>query len=100
MERGGKGMNGYIQTVNQGDEITSVIDGIEAGLNEQMISGLVGSTRSLFIATVFEKKKKSQLVVTNNLFQAQKLYDDLVSLIGEEFVYLYPVNELIASEIA
>lgn len=93
-------MKGIIQTFCQGDDIASVVDGIEAGLNEQMVAGLVGSARSLFIAAVFAKKQNPQLVVTNNLFQAQKLYDDLVSLLGEDVVYLYPVNELIASEIA
>lgn len=82
------------------DDVRAVIDGIEAELSEQMVSGLSGSARTVLLASVFEKTKRSQLIVTNNLFQAQKLYDDLAGLIGEELVYLYPVNELISSEIA
>ncbi|MDG5789985.1 transcription-repair coupling factor [Evansella sp. AB-P1] len=89
-----------MEQVYNGDDVTSIIEGIEANLSEQMVSGLVGSARSLLLATVFEKTKRSQLVITHNLFQAQKLYDDLASLLGDENVYLYPVNELIASEIA
>ncbi len=82
------------------DDVRAVLNGIEAQLSEQMVSGLSGSARTLLLASIYELTKRPQIVVTNNLFQAQKLYDDLVSLIGEEFVYLYPVNELISSEIA
>lgn len=84
----------------QDDEVRAILDGIEANLSEQMISGLTGSARSLLLASVYEHTKRPQLVITNNLFQAQKLYDELVHLVGEDCVYLYPVNELIASEIA
>nr|WP_246593562.1 transcription-repair coupling factor [Evansella tamaricis] len=89
-----------MDSIIQGDDVTSIVEGIEANLSEQMISGLAGSARSLLLASIFKKTKRSQLVITHNLFQAQKIYDDLVFLVGEDNVYLYPVNELIASEIA
>ena len=56
------------------------------------------SSRSLLMAALY-KNKKSQLIVTHNLYQAQKVHEDLVALLGEKDVWLYPVNELIASEI-
>nr|WP_090893163.1 transcription-repair coupling factor [Evansella caseinilytica] len=93
-------MKGFMNTFCHGDDVTSIIEGLEANLSEQMVSGLAGSARSLLLAAIFDKTSRSQLVITHNLFQAQKLYDDLSSLVGEENVYLYPVNELIASEIA
>lgn len=96
----GKALEGLITSTYHGDEISSIIEGLEANLSEQMVSGLSGSARSLMLASIFKKTGKSQLVVTHNLFQAQKTYDDLVSLLGEEDVFLYPVNELISSEIA
>src|SRR5690606_32200574 len=39
------------------------------------------------------------LFVTHQLIQAQQLYEDLTDILGDN-VYLYPVNELISSEIA
>src|SRR5699024_331371 len=36
----------------------------------------------------------------NQLIQAQQLYDDLIELSNNKEVYLYPVNELIAVEMA
>ena len=54
----------------------------------------------MFLASVYEQTKKPMLIVTHNLLQAQKLYDDLVRIIGEEEVFLYPANELIGAEIS
>jgi transcription-repair coupling factor (superfamily II helicase) len=81
------------------DDVKSVITGIEEGLREQLVSGLSGSARSLFMASIYKETKRPLLIITHNLFQAQKIYDDLVSLLNDQEVFLYPVNELIASEI-
>ncbi|MGE0995034.1 transcription-repair coupling factor, partial [Bacillus sp. GMa5/2] len=75
------------------------MNGVEDGLKEQLISGMATSSRSLLMAALYKKTKKSQLIVTHNLYQAQKVHEDLVALLGEKDVWLYPVNELIASEI-
>ncbi|WP_243292604.1 transcription-repair coupling factor [Bacillus sp. FJAT-47783] len=74
--------------------------GIEEGLKEQLVAGLSGSARSLFISSLFKDSGKPVLVITHNLLQAQKIFEDLTNILDGESVYLYPVNELIASEIA
>lgn len=81
-------------------DLHAVINGMDEGLKEQLIAGLSGSARTLFLASLYHKTNKSQLVVTHNLLQAQKIYDDLVELVDEQEVFLYSVNELISSEIA
>ncbi|MGM7724472.1 transcription-repair coupling factor [Metabacillus sp. Hm71] len=88
------------QYFNQTDDFKTIVSGIEEGLNEQLVAGLSGSARTVFTAALYNELKKSILIVTHNLYQAQKLYEDLVHLINDEMVYLYPVNDLIASEIA
>ena len=40
------------------------------------------------------------LIVTPNLLHAQKLTEDLVKLVGEDLVRLYPADELIAADIS
>lgn len=84
----------------QQDDIQAVISGIKEGLKEQLIAGLSGSARTLFLGTVYEITKKPILVVTHNLLQAQKLYEDLTNIVSEKEVYLYPANELIAAELS
>ncbi|GAF14278.1 LOW QUALITY PROTEIN: transcription-repair coupling factor [Bacillus sp. JCM 19045] len=93
-------MLGLQHFVSEMHELQKVADGLEKGLNEQLLSGLSGSARTVASASLFRLTKKSQLVVTHNLFQAQNLYDDLVDLLDESCVLLYPVNELISAEIA
>ncbi|GAE27711.1 transcription-repair coupling factor [Halalkalibacter wakoensis JCM 9140] len=93
-------MSGLQQYLRINDEIKAVSNSIEANMKEQLISGLTGSARTLFMSTIYLESKRPMLVVTHNLYQAQKLYDDLVGLLSEDDVLLYPVNELISAEIA
>ncbi|WP_335872101.1 transcription-repair coupling factor [Bacillus sp. 2205SS5-2] len=82
------------------EELQSIFEGIEEGLSQQLIAGLSGSSRGLLVASSFHKMKRSSIVVTHNLLQAQKLYEDIVNLVGEEYTFLYPADELIAAEMS
>ncbi|OLO27426.1 transcription-repair coupling factor [Alkalihalophilus pseudofirmus] len=93
-------MFGLQQYILESDEIKAVSTSVEAGLSEQLITGLTGSARTLFLSALYQDIKSPQLVITHNLFQAQKLYEDLSTLVDSSKVFLYPVNELISSEIA
>ena len=53
---------------------------------------------SLLIASNYLKNKGSYLLVTANLFKAQKIYSSLVSFIGKDNVLLFPCDELIRAE--
>ncbi|WLR50909.1 transcription-repair coupling factor [Bacillus tianshenii] len=93
-------MQGLLEHFKKSSEVLSVTDGLANGLKEQLIAGLSGSARALYLASIYKETKRPQLIVTHNLYQAQKIYDDLLELLDEDEVYLYPVNDLIASEIA
>lgn len=88
------------QLIIQQDEIHSVISGINEGLKEQLVTGLSGSARSLFIASTYKMTDRPIVVITHNLLQAQKIFDDLTQFIEEGYLYLYPADELIAAEIS
>jgi transcription-repair coupling factor (superfamily II helicase) len=92
-------LKGLQQYVGNNDELKSILNGIEGGLREQLIAGISGSARTVFAAALYRQTNRPILVVTHNLFQAQKIYEDLNGLLEEDEVFLYPVNELIASEI-
>ncbi|MGM0754446.1 MAG: transcription-repair coupling factor [Bacillota bacterium] len=93
-------MKGILKQVHQSEEIQSIITGVEEQLSEQLVAGLSGSSRTAYIADVYLQTKKSTVVVTHNLFQAQKIYDDLIQFLSEDEVYLYSANELIAAELS
>ncbi|NRD77473.1 transcription-repair coupling factor [Bacillus sp. BRMEA1] len=82
------------------EDIHLVISGVNEGLKEQLIAGLSGSSRTVLTAAIYEQMKRPIMLVTHNLLQAQKLYDDLVNLLSDKEVYLFPANELIAAELS
>jgi len=82
------------------DDMRSVIAGINGGLKEQLVAGLSGSARTVFLASIYSETRQPLFIVTYNLLQAQKLYDDLIQLVDENEVFLYPANELIAAEMS
>ncbi|MDR7002285.1 transcription-repair coupling factor [Neobacillus niacini] len=93
-------MNSLTSLFLRQEDIYSVISGMQEGLKEQLIAGLSGSSRTVFAASIYEQMKRPILFVTYNLLQAQKLYDDLVNLVNEKDVFLFPANELIAAEMS
>ncbi|MBS4221089.1 transcription-repair coupling factor [Bacillus sp. FJAT-49711] len=93
-------MQGIKNLIIQQNEIQTILSGIEGNLREQLIAGLSGSARSAFIASAAEKSGKSVMVITHNLLQAQKIYEDLAQFMDEDELFLYPANELIAAELS
>src|SRR5699024_10519352 len=93
-------MKGIYSFLREKEDIQSIIGGIKSGLKEQLVAGLSGSAKSLLVSIVHESIDKPVLLVTNQLIQAQQLYDDLSEFLGEKNLHLYPVNEMIASDIA
>ncbi|SHN37497.1 transcription-repair coupling factor [Gracilibacillus kekensis] len=88
------------QYLQNRDDVYSIIDGVESGLKEQLVSGLSGSARSMFTSMVQQASNKKTIIVTHQLTQAQQLYDDMLEFTDQQEVHLYPVNELLASELA
>lgn len=93
-------MSDIAQYLANHDDIESLVTGIESNLDEQLITGLSGSAKSIWIASIQQKVNKRMLLVTNQLTQAQQMYDDLVEIIDPDRVHFYPVNELLVAEMA
>lgn len=81
-------------------EVQSIVSGVRKGMREQMVSGLAGSSRQVLIAALQEDVQRPMLVVTHNMFSAQKIVEDLQECLSAEQVLLYPANELVAAEAA
>ncbi|MFD0897148.1 transcription-repair coupling factor [Loigolactobacillus binensis] len=68
--------------------------------SRQLVTGLQDSARSLLLSAVLRAKKQPLLVVTNSLFNASQLVDDLTNLLPETQVHLFPVDEVMAAQVA
>jgi transcription-repair coupling factor (superfamily II helicase) len=93
-------MQVIINPIKEDSHFGTIVEGLSRGLHEQLISGLSGSSRQTAMAALFQETKRPICVVTHNMFQAQKVYEDLVELVSPEQALLYPANELIGSELA
>lgn len=71
----------------------------EGNFESQLITGLTGSARPIFIQTIFREVEKPLYILSPNLLQAQKLVEDLSSLVGEENVHYYPAEEFLAADL-
>ncbi|MBO8172680.1 MAG: transcription-repair coupling factor [Bacillaceae bacterium] len=91
-------MNDLLQVLNEDIDFQSVVTGLDQGINEQMVSGFSQSARHVAMASLYKETGRPQLIVTHNMLQAQKVYDDLAELLPEEDVLLYPANEMIVTE--
>ncbi|WP_437350198.1 transcription-repair coupling factor [Paenibacillus humicus] len=81
-------------------DFQSVVSGFRKGMREQLISGLAGSSRQVLMAALRREFDQPILVVTHNMFSAQKIAEDLQELCKDDEVLLYPANELVAAEAA
>ncbi len=75
-------------------EFQTIVTGLKSDMKEQLITGLSGSAKQLLIATLFKEEKRSFIIITHNLLQAQKMYDDLLELVDHTKLFLYPANEI------
>ncbi|MNO62911.1 Transcription-repair-coupling factor [compost metagenome] len=93
-------LQALIQAFSQDSDFNSMIAGVKAGMKEQLISGLSGSSRQVMLAALHKETDQPLLVVTHNMFSAQKIYEDLQEALSADSVLLYPANELVAAEAA
>ncbi|MDF2720934.1 MAG: mfd, partial [Paenibacillus sp.] len=93
-------MQSLIRAFSEDREFLSIAMGIESGMREQIVSGLAGSSRQVFLSALAEKLNRPLFVVTHNMFSAQKMTEDLLECLPAEQVLLYPANELMVTEAA
>lgn len=87
-------MNDYIEK----NDIQQLVDELKRGHDQQLISGLSGGAKPVFLKAMQQSMEKPLLIVSPNLLQAQRTYENLVKMFGETHVHLYPAEELVAAE--
>lgn len=68
--------------------------------HSQLITGLAGSGRTLFLASLQKAHQTQLLIVTQNMFHGTQLMEDFSGLIPEEQLHFFPVDEVIHAEMA
>ncbi|KRN27874.1 transcription-repair coupling factor [Lactobacillus selangorensis] len=66
----------------------------------QLATGLSGSAKTLMLAAVYAQKQQPLLIVENSMFHANQLADDLTGLVSADQIHTFPVEEVLAAEVA
>ncbi|MCD2255946.1 transcription-repair coupling factor [Lactobacillus sp. CC-MHH1034] len=67
--------------------------------SRQLVTGLEGSAKSVWLAGLLKQSHKNILYVTANQQQVEYLNSDLVGLVGEGAVQVFPAAEVLAAEV-
>lgn len=65
-----------------------------------LVTGLSGSAKTVFFGALLQQRPQQILIVENNRFHADELAADLSSLLGDAVVYDFPVEDVLAAEVA
>ena len=70
-------MEALIDYYLQDNEIGKLIQDLETGSDRQLVAGLSGGAKPLFFKAVQQAIEKPVLIISPNLLQAQRTYEDL-----------------------
>ncbi|TDM07227.1 transcription-repair coupling factor [Macrococcus lamae] len=90
-------MKEIITNILQQDERFNELRGM-FGRKNLLITGLNASAKAVMIAEQYLAEGKQMIVVTNNLYQAEKLEADLVQLLPADELFKYPVQDIMIEE--
>ena len=68
--------------------------------NHQLITGISGSARTELLSALSKEGQRPILVVTDTISHMQELASDLENLLPANHVYQFPVEEVLAAEVA
>ncbi|MEC5302515.1 transcription-repair coupling factor [Staphylococcus shinii] len=68
------------------------------GEEQVLVTGLSGAAKATIIAEKYLNSSKQLLIVTNNLYQADKLESDLTQFVEEQDIYKYPMQDIMTEE--
>jgi transcription-repair coupling factor (superfamily II helicase) len=88
-----------IRKFSEDRDFQSIISGFRSGMREQLVAGLAGSSRPVLIAALARELNQPMLIVTHNLYAAQKIAEDLLECLSADEVLLYPAQEVMSTEL-
>ncbi|WP_390410304.1 transcription-repair coupling factor [Lacticaseibacillus jixiensis] len=87
-----------IDLFGQDEKLTALWPQVNAG--RHLVTGLDGSAKTVFLATALRQLKRQLVVVEDNRYHAEELVADLTNLLGDAKVWAFPVEDVLAAEVA
>jgi len=90
--------SGILKLAESSEGFSKIKDALACGEKVIRISGLAGSGKALLLAHLKKNLPLPFLVITSKPEEALKIYDDLVSFLGQEKTRLFPAWEILPYE--
>ncbi|MBE3594825.1 MAG: transcription-repair coupling factor [Candidatus Carbobacillus altaicus] len=91
-------LRALLPLLHENTDFNVLVQGIERGLTDQLVTGLAGSAKLLFFAALSHRIEEPVVIVTHNNYQAQKIAEEMEEWLDpSEIVYL-PGEEIIGGE--
>lgn len=68
------------------------------GEENVLVTGLMPSAKAAMIAELYHNQHRQVLLVTNNVYQMDKLEADLLQFVPDDEIYKYPVQDIMTEE--
>ena len=81
-------MEALVDLFLQENEVSELVKELKSGKDRQLIAGLSGGAKPVFFKALQQSIEQPILIVSPNLLQAQRTYEDLVKMLGESLVHL------------
>lgn len=66
----------------------------------QLLTGIAGSARTLFAASLLEEKQQPIVIFTQNSYHANQLIEDLTGLVAEDQLFVFETNDMIHAQMS
>ncbi|HDT8450712.1 TPA: transcription-repair coupling factor [Staphylococcus pseudintermedius] len=70
----------------------------QVGQSNVLVTGLTPAAKASIIAELYQSDHRQVVLVTNNLYQADKIEADLFQFVPDDEVYKYPVQDMMTEE--
>ncbi len=89
-----------IQLIGKDAQVAEWSMNLERRMSRQLITGLAGSAKTLLFAHAFKKLDKNLIILMPNLYYVNQLAEDLQHVLPAESIHLFPVDEVLSTEMA
>ncbi|HZK25241.1 MAG TPA: transcription-repair coupling factor [Oscillospiraceae bacterium] len=88
-------MKNIAAAIAQMSQLQPLFEGLHKTTRSQLLYGLDESARHMVMAAIYEQTRRSVIIVTADAVHANKVYEDLLAVFGENKVFLFPGKELL-----
>jgi transcription-repair coupling factor (superfamily II helicase) len=88
-----------LELIAQNEDLQTLANVLPEG-GRHVISGLTGTARTTYLAALHTKTDGPTVLIADNDYHAEQIFEDFVGLLGENSVYLFPTEDTLATEVA